>query len=90
MNRDKNKHKNRVVLDQSIIKQYEKYKHPGSNVKKQVLQGYHFEIDDNYDIIDTGILKETKESGIWCIWNRSCSKRHKGFSRRASCSNEKD
>ena len=54
MKPNEKKKREKTILDPIIIQQYAKYRHPGKSLKKQEIGGYEFEIEDHYEIIDTG------------------------------------
>ena len=49
---DKHKHK----VPQSVIAHYAKYKNSKTNIKSFLVMGTKFEVEDKYEIIDSGNL----------------------------------
>ena len=65
------------LLSKSVLDYYSKYEKPISSMKSQNMIGTIFEIDERYEIIDSGLLKKIlaikKKLNSWSrgIWNCS-------------------
>ena len=50
--------KSKQKLPQSIINHYAKYRNHKTNIKSFLVMGTKFEVEDKYEIIDSGILNQ--------------------------------
>jgi len=53
--------KKKTKLPQSVINHYAKYRNNSTNIKTFLVLGTRFEIEDKYEIIDSGMLNLEKQ-----------------------------